>query len=109
MLELTPQQTAVLKRLVNHGFRVVAFALYASAIGVCRKDCAALLTPVAGGGLRLVGAPCYLVEGNLSVRLTRGGKTWFVWKKNQVEATPERLAELERFVTDLALHLVPAA
>ena len=101
MLELTPQQIAGLERFAAQGFRVVAFPLYESALAVRKGNCAALLGPVAGGGMKLVAEPCYLVEGNLSVRLILGGKQWFVWKKKQLEATPERLAELQRFAQEL--------
>jgi hypothetical protein len=102
MLELTLQQVAALERLAAQGFQVVAFALYANAVGLRKGNCAALLGPVAGGGLKLFGEPCYLVDGNLSVRVARSGKQWFVWKKKQVEAVPERLAELERFTEELS-------
>ena len=59
MQELTPLQIAALDRLVARGFQLVAFPLYASAIGV-RRDCfAALLMPVEGDGLRILGEPYY--------------------------------------------------
>ncbi len=106
MLELTPQQIALLERLRGKGFLFVAFSLYANAIGVRKSNCAALLVPFEGSGLRLFGEPSYLVNGNLSVRVTRGGRQWFVWKKQQIEVTPERQAELQRFAEELtaALH-----
>ena len=63
-------------------------------------NCAALLAPVAGG-MKLVAEPSYLVDGNLSVRVTRGARNYFVWKKKQIEVTPERRAELERFEAEL--------
>ena len=100
MLELTPAQIAVLKRLAVHGFQGASFPLYANAVGVRKGNCAALLGPVAGG-MRLVAEPSYLVDGNLSVRVTRGARNYFVWKKQQIEVTPERQAELERFETVL--------
>ncbi len=105
-LELTSQQIAVLERLAAQGFQIVAFPLYASAVGVRKGNCAGLLGPVAGGGMELFGEPCYLVEGNLSVRIARDGKQWFVWKKKHLEATRKRLAELRRFAEELenALH-----
>ena len=109
MLELTPQQTAVLERLLARGFQPVAFPLYANAVGVRKGDCAALLGPVGSGGLCLLGQPSYLVDDNLSVRVTRGSRQWFVWKKNQVEVTPERRAELEQFTAELAALLLPTA
>ena len=105
MPELTSQQTVVLGRLAAQGFRVVTFPLYASAVGVRKGSCAALLAPAEGEGLRLLGEACYLVEGNLSVRVTRGDRNWFVWKKKQLEATPEREAELQHFSAELK-HLL---
>ena len=109
MLELTPQQIAALERLAACGFEIVAFPLYASAVGVRRGNCAALLQPDAGGTMRLLAEPCYLVEGNLSVRVERKGSAWFVWKKKQLEVTPERQAELDRFARELSKLLLGAA
>jgi hypothetical protein len=100
-LELTPQQIAVLERLAARGFQIVAFPLYASAVGVRKGNCAALLGPVAGGGMKLFGEPCYLVEGNLGARIARHERQWFVWKQKQLEVTPERLGELARFGEEL--------
>lgn len=108
MLELTPAQIAVLERLVAHGFSGVAFPLYASSVGVRKGNCAALLGPIAGDGMRIVGDPCYLIDGNLSVLVVRDKRRWFVWKKKQVEATPERLAELAQFTRELEDLLLTA-
>ena len=101
-MELTSVQTAALERLVARGYTLVAFPLYAaSAIGVRRDSFAVLLTPVAGGGLRVLGDPCYLIDGNLSVRVHRNAREWFVWKSNSAEATPDLLAQLSRFSKEL--------
>lgn len=100
-LELTPLQIAVLERLAARGFRPAAFRLYANVVGVRKGNCAALLAPADHDRMKLFAEPCYLIEGNLSVRVTRGGKQWFVWKKKQVEATSQRLAELARFTAEL--------
>ncbi len=100
-LELSPPQVALLQRLAAQGFHPFASSLYANAIGVRKGSCAALLGPVPGGGLRVFGEACYLVEGKLSVRVTRGGRQWFVWKDTQIEATGERLAELQQFSEEL--------
>jgi hypothetical protein len=35
------------------------------------------------------------------------GKSWFVWKKQRLEATPERLSELNHFVTQLTVFIEP--
>jgi hypothetical protein len=107
MQELTPAQLSILERLAARGFAIVAFPLYASAIGVRRGLFAALLVPVEGGALRILGAPCYLIDGNLSVRVTRKDGVKFVWKSKEVEASPELLAELNRFAADVAELLLP--
>jgi hypothetical protein len=99
--ELTPLQTAVLERLVTRGFHLVAFPLYASAIGVRRDSWAALLTPEEGRGLRVLGKPSYLMDGNLTVQVERCGSPYFVWKSRSVEATAELLAQLSQFAKDL--------
>jgi hypothetical protein len=107
MNELSPQQIGILERLVSKGFILVAFPLYANAVGVRKGSCAALLDPVANGGFRVFGEPSVLLDGNLTVRIAEKGKTWFVWKKQRLEATAERLSELERFVAELKLLLEP--
>ena len=107
MLEFSPQQISILERISSNGFNLVAFPLYANAVGVRKGSCAALLDPIPSGGFRLYGEPCFLVEGNLTVRIAEKGKTWFVWKKQRLEATTERLKELEAFVAELKLLLEP--
>lgn len=109
MNELTPQQVAILERLISGGFSVAAFPLHANAVGIRKGSYAALLDPLAGGGFRLFGEPCVLLDGNLTVRVTDKGKSWFVWKKQRVEATAERISELDRFVSELKLLLEPHA
>jgi hypothetical protein len=100
-MDLTPHQLAILQRLAVQGFAVVAFPMYASAVGIRRGDCAALLMPTPGGRLMLQGEPCYLLEGNLAVPVLREGKKFYVWKKQSLEATPQREAELQQFRDDL--------
>jgi hypothetical protein len=107
MNEFSPQQIGILERLVSKGFTLVAFPMYANAAGVRKGACAALLDPIANGGFRLFGEPCLLLDGNLTVRITEKGKSWFVWKKRRLEATAERLSELENFVAELKLLLEP--
>ena len=107
MNEFSPQQIGILERLVTKEFILAAFPLYANAVGVRKGSCAALLDPIANGGFRLFGEPCVLVEGNLTVRITEKGKSWFVWKKQRLEATSELILELESFVAELKLLLEP--
>ncbi len=102
MQELSPQQMQTIERLFEAGFRPIAIPPYESALCVRRGDCAAVLAPVPNGGLKLLAPPSYLVDGNLSVRIKRGGGEVFVWKKREVEATPEKLSELESFRRELS-------
>jgi hypothetical protein len=102
MVELTPQQMQTIERLLEAGFRPLAIPPYESALCMRRGDCAAVLATVANGGLKQLAPATYLVDGNLSVRLKRGDGEVFVWKKNELAATPERLQELEKFRTELA-------
>jgi len=107
MNEFTAQQIGILQHLVAKEFILVAFPLYANAVGVRKGSCAALLDPIANGGFRVFGEPCVLLEGNLTVRITEKGKTWFVWKKQRLEATEERMSELGSFVAELKSLLEP--
>jgi hypothetical protein len=107
MDEFSIQQIGILERLAAKEFVLVAFPLYANAVGVRKGSCAALLDPIANGGFSVFGEPCMLLDGNLTVRITEKGKTWFVWKKQRLEATAERVRELERFVAELKLILEP--
>ena len=97
MLELSPLQMQVVERLLEAGFRPIAIPPYESALCMRRGDCAAVLAPVPDGGMKLLAPPSYLMDGNLSVRLKRGSGEVFVWKKKEVEATLEKLRELEAF------------
>lgn len=101
MLELTPPQIATLERLLAAGFRPVRFPLYENAIGVSEGNCAALLKPADDGTLSIFAPPSFLIDNNLTVRITRNGKNWFVWKKKEIEVTPERQAELKKFTARL--------
>jgi hypothetical protein len=109
MLDLSPQQMRVLERLFAAGFRPIAIPPYENALCVRRGDCAAVLAPVPGGGLRLQAPPAWLIEGNLGVRIRRGEREIFVWKKEEVEATPERNAELQSFERELMELLLGVA
>jgi len=105
MNKFSALQVRILERLVLQGFVPVAFPLYANAVGIRKGSCAALLDPIAGGGFRVFGEPCVLIDGNLTVRIAKKGKSWFVWKKQRLEATTQRVAELDRFVSELKMLL----
>jgi hypothetical protein len=101
MPELTPQQMKIFERLFGAGFRPIAIPPYENALCVRRGECAAVLTPVPNGGLRMLAPATYIIDGNLGVKLKKGGREVFVWKKREIEATPERLQELEAFRQEL--------
>jgi hypothetical protein len=105
MLNLSPQQMQVLERAFAAGFRPFAIPPYESALCVRRGDCAAVLSAVPGGGLRLLAPPTLLVDGKLSVKLIRGQGEVFVWKKKEVAATPELRGELNKFRQELTAIL----
>ena len=109
MPELTPALLATLEKMVARGFVPASFPLYSNAIGIRRGSFAALLEPVAGGGIRIFGVPFYVVDGNPGVRVERDARSWFVWKSKSVEATPELLGDLQRFSDELADLLRPVA
>jgi hypothetical protein len=137
-MEFTLQQLAILERLHSRGFEIVAFPMYANyvgirkwgpqvggesssdlrspvdSIGVLKPDlgdlsCAALLVPIPGGTFSIYAKPTLLIGGNFTVRVTRNGRDYFVWKKEQLEATPARVAELDSFASALSEALLPTA
>jgi hypothetical protein len=101
MFEFTPRQMKILEELVAAGFRPVAIPPYASALCLRRGDCAVVLSQEPAGGLRMLAPPSYIIDGNLSVKLRRGAKDVFVWKKTELDVTPERSNELASFREEL--------
>jgi hypothetical protein len=101
MFEFTPRQMKILEELVAAGFRPVAIPPYDSALCMRRGDCAVVLSQEPTGGLKMLAPPSLIVDGNLSVKLRRGKKDVFVWKKTEVEVTPERAKELDTFRDEL--------
>jgi len=101
MMELTEGQMRVVERLFGAGFRPMAIPPYESALILRKGECAALLGPVESGGLKLLAPVTFLVDGNLSVRLKKSLGDVFVWKKEEVAATEEKLKELEEFRVEL--------
>jgi hypothetical protein len=102
MFELSPLQMKTLEQLFAAGFRPMAIPPYENALCVRRGECAAVLSPVPNAGLQVLAPPSYIVDGNFSVKLKRGNREVFVWKKNELDATPERLEELATFRRELS-------
>jgi hypothetical protein len=101
VIELTQLQMETMQRLFEAGFRPIAIAPYENALCVHRGEYAAVLAPVANGGLRLLAPPTVMVDGNLSVRLKKKNGDVFVWKQKEMPATEERLNELTKFRGEL--------
>ena len=107
-MDLSPATTAILQRLHVRGFEIVAFPMYANYIGIAKRELRrAARSQSAAGGFNIYGAPAYLIGGNFSVRVKRDGREFFVWKKESLEATPARLAELDAFTAELSQALLP--
>jgi hypothetical protein len=100
-MDLTPAQLQTLARVREAGFSFVAFPMYANFVGVRRGDCACLLARTGNSAFRIFGEPSWLLAGNLTVRVARHGHPHFVWKKQSLEATTERLDELRAFTESL--------
>src|SRR5438552_19182300 len=105
MVELSPQQMQIIERLFEAGFRAIAIPPYESALCMRKGHCAAVLAAVPSGGIKLLAPPSYPVEGNLSVTLKRGRRQGFAWKKNEVEATHDKLDQRESFRRELGAAL----
>ena len=78
-------------------FRPIAIPPYESALCLRRGECAAVLAPIENGGLRILAPASFLVDGKFGVRVKRGEREVFVFKQAELDATPERLRELEEF------------
>lgn len=104
-MELTKEQAEILERLQAQGFRIVAFPMYASYLGVRKGGCAALLAPVASGGFSLFGPPTCMVGANLGAKVTHRDGDFFVWKNERIPATAERSSELAQFSAELTAAL----
>jgi hypothetical protein len=101
MADLTPPQIAILSRLNDLGFTLIAFPMYATCVGVKRENCAALLSPD-DSGFKIVGEPSWLIDNNLTVKITNAaGQQFYVWKKTKQEATPASQSSLSDFTQAL--------
>src|SRR3954449_1861559 len=89
-----------LQRLYIAGFDLQTFDRFPTAIGVLRNGCLAFLVPGADG-LQILGNVGWRMGESLGPLVEREGRKVFVHKQELLEATPERIATLERFREDL--------
>ena len=103
-----PDPAEQLRRIYEAGFKVEKLWRFPNAVGVIRGNCIALLetTPE---GLKVVGTPGWRMGDVIGVLVEKDGKRVFQNKTNIIEATPERLAELQRFRRELDKLLIPRA
>ena len=96
-----PDSAEQLQRIYLAGFELQTFERYPRCIGVMRDNCVALLVPGVDG-LQILGTPGWRMGEVMGVLTEREGRKVFQAKTDIVEATPERLALLQRFRHDLA-------
>jgi hypothetical protein len=90
-----------LQRIYLAGFELQTFDRYPKCVGVIRDNCIALLVPGIDG-LQVLGAPGWRMGEVIGVLTEREGRQVFQAKSEIVDATPERLAVLQKFGQDLA-------
>ena len=96
-----PDSAEQLQRIYLAAFELQTFERYPKCIGVVRDNCVALLVPGVDG-LQILGTPAWRMGEVMGVLTEREGRKVFQAKTEIVEATPERLALLQRFRQDLA-------
>jgi len=96
-----PDSAETLQRLYLAGFELQTFERYPKCIGVMRDSCIALLVPGVDG-LQVLGTPGWRMGEVMGVLTEKDGRNVFQAKSEVVEATPERLAMLQKFRQDLA-------
>jgi hypothetical protein len=106
---ISPMDSAEqLQRIYLAGFELQAFERFPKAIGVVKGNCVALLTPTPTG-LTTIGTPGWKMGEVFGVLTELQGRKVFQAKAKVVEATRERLEELQRFRDELKQLLAPVA
>jgi hypothetical protein len=99
-----PDSAEQLQQLYLAGFELQTFDRFPKCIGVMRDGCIALLVPGVDG-LQILGTAGWRMGEMMGVLTEVEGRKVFQAKNEIVEATPERLAALERFRAGLAKQL----
>jgi hypothetical protein len=105
---LTEAHLPRLQALTAAGFELMALPRFPGFVVAKKHGCAVLLEPLDGGALRQFSAAGCLIEDNLAVLVEKGGEPWFVWKEQQVRATPDLLDSLHRLEAELKPLLEPS-
>ncbi len=97
-----------LQRLYLAGFEFQTFERFPNSVGVIRGDCIVLMMPTPQG-LQMIGTPGWRMGEVIGVLTESHGQRVFQNKEQVVEATPQRLDELERFRADVKAAIAPVA
>jgi len=95
-----------LQRLYVAGFELQTFERFPNSVGVSRGECIVLMMPTPQG-MQMIGTPGWRIGEVIGVLTEVNGRRVFQNKDQLVEATPERLTELERFRNDVREALAP--
>ncbi len=95
-----PNPEQQLEAIYLAGFEIQNFERFPSAVGLLKGNCIALVQATADG-LKLIGQPGWRMGEVLGVLVEKDGRRVFQAKSELVEATAERLSELESFSREL--------
>jgi hypothetical protein len=95
-----PDSAEQLQIIYLAGFEIETFERLPNTVGLTKGSCIALVQPTPQG-LKLIGQPGWRMGEILGVLVELAGRKVFQCKSELVEATPERLAELESFRREL--------
>ncbi len=95
-----PDPSRQLQVLYLAGFEIETFDRFPNTVGLVKGNCIALVQPGLDG-LKLLGQPGWHMGEVLGVLVEKAGRRIFQAKSELVEATPERLSELESFRREL--------
>jgi len=97
-----------LQRLYLAGFEFQTFERFPNSVGVIRGDCIVLMMPTPDG-LQMIGTPGWRIGEVMGVLTELNGRKVFQNKDQLVEATPERIEELEQFRAEIKAALAAVA
>jgi hypothetical protein len=103
-----PDPAEQLARIYQAGFDITQLDRYPGVAAVVRNDVIVLLRPTPLG-LEMVGTPGWKIGETIGVLVDKAGAKVFQSKSALLEATPERLTQLEAFRKDLAELLLPTS
>src|ERR1700693_6053688 len=91
-----PDPAKQLESIYLAGFEIETFERFPNSVGLRKGNCIALVQ-MAADGLKTIGRPGWRMGELLGVLVERSGKRVFQAKSELIEATPERIGELETF------------